>query len=86
KLALAGVGDGQLMTMIGKGGTAQGPLFEVALQPQGLSIEAWSELLGLLEIDNAKRIAERLQRWRDARVNLTIDGTRLVFSANGTRR
>jgi hypothetical protein len=72
--------------MIGKGGTTPGPLFEVALQPMGMSASAWAELLGLLEIDNATRVAERLQRWRDARVNLTIEQQYLVLSATGTRR
>ena len=86
KLALAGVGDGQLSTMIGKGGTTPGPLFEVALQPMGMSVDAWAELLGLLEIDNAKRVAGQLQRWRDVRVNMSIDQKYLVLGANGTRR
>jgi hypothetical protein len=86
QLALAGVGEGQLLMMIGKGGTTPGPVFEVAVQPLGLSIESWTELFKLVDIDNAKRVAERLQRWRDARVNLTIDGTRLVLAAHGTRR
>lgn len=85
-LALAGIGDGQLATMIGKGGRVPGPVLEVAVQPQGLSVESWSELFALLDIDNAKRVAERLQRWRQARVNLTIEGSRLVLAATGTRR
>jgi hypothetical protein len=85
-VAYAGIGDGQLSTMIGKGGRVPGPVLEVAVQPQGLSTESWSELFELLEIDNAKRVAERLQRWRQARVNLTIEGSRLVLAATGTRR
>jgi len=86
QVALAGIGDGQLLTMIGKGGATKGPLFEVAVQPLGLSVESWTALFELLDIDHAKRVAERLQRWREARVNLTIDGSRLVLAASGTRR
>ena len=85
-IALAGIGDGQLLMMIGKGGTVPGPLLEVAVQPLGLSTESWTELFKLLEIDNANRVVERLQRWRAARVNLTIEGSRLVLVASGTRR
>jgi hypothetical protein len=85
-LALAGIGDGQLSTMIGKGGRVPGPVLDIAVQPQGLSTESWSELFELLDIDNAKRVAERLQRWRQLRVNLTIEGSRLVLVATGTRR
>lgn len=85
QLALAGVGDGQLLTLIGKGGTVGGPLAEVAVQPQGLSVESWTELLRLLDVGDARRVAERLQRWRDARVKLTLDGSRLVLAASGTR-
>ena len=86
RLALAGVGDGQLSTMIGKGGTVAGMLAELAVQPQGLSIESWTELLALVEVDHAKSVAERLQRWREARVSLSIDGPRLVLAASGKRR
>jgi hypothetical protein len=85
-LALAGVGDGQLLTLIGKGGSVPGPLFELAVQPHALSVTSWTELFQLLEIDDARRVAERLQSWRQARVNLTIEGSRLVLAATGTRR
>lgn len=86
RLMLAGVGDGQLSTMIGKGGTVPAVLAELAVQPQGLSIESWTELLKLLEVDHARSIAERLQRWRAASVSLSMDGPRLVLAASGKRR
>lgn len=84
--AFAGIGEGQLSTMIGNGAPVAGPLFDITAQPPGLSIESWTALLELLDIDDAKPIATRLQNWRQLRVNLTIEGTRLVLAATGTRR
>ncbi len=86
QLALAGVGDGLLAVLVGKGGTIKAPIAEVAVQPLGLSRESWIELLRLADLSNPKRITEGLLRWRQARVNLTMDGTRLVLAASGTRR
>ncbi|HLL22752.1 MAG TPA: hypothetical protein VK427_11500, partial [Kofleriaceae bacterium] len=86
QLALAGVGDGLLLAMIGSGGSVPGPLAELAVQPLGLSVESWTALFELAEIHNANAVATQLQRWREVRVNLAIEGTRLVLAASGTRR
>jgi hypothetical protein len=86
QVALAGVGDGLLIQLVGRGMAQKGPLLEVALQPLGLSIEAWTELLGLIDVDNPKRVAQGLHKWREAKLTARIEGTRLVLQASGTRR
>ncbi|MBA3820657.1 MAG: hypothetical protein H0X17_17325 [Deltaproteobacteria bacterium] len=85
-LALAAVGDGLLTAIVGTGGGAPGPVFAVDVQPLGLTAEAWTGLLELAGVRNAKRVVERLLRWRAAHLALTVDGTRLVLTAAGTRR
>ncbi|MDQ3369061.1 MAG: hypothetical protein M3680_26860 [Myxococcota bacterium] len=85
-LALAAVGDGLLTAIVGTGGGAPGPVFAVDVQPLGLTAEAWTGLFELAGIRSPKRVAERLLRWRAARLALTVDGSRLVLTAAGTRR
>ena len=85
QLALAAVGDGLLVQLVARGGTTPGPLAGVAVQPAGLSVEAWAELLALADVPRARTVAQQLQSWRDVRVNLTIEGSRLVLTAAGVR-
>ena len=86
QLALAAVGDGLLVQLVGRGGTTPGPLAAITVQPAGLAVESWAELLALVDVPRARDVAQRLQSWRDVRVNLTIEGSRLVLTAAGVRR
>ncbi|MGE0546711.1 MAG: hypothetical protein AB7O24_24560 [Kofleriaceae bacterium] len=86
KVALAGAGDGVLGTLIGKGGTAPGPLAAITIVPSRMSVDSWAALLELADLPRARRAAELIQGWREAKMALTIDGTSLVVSASGTRR
>lgn len=85
-LALAAVGDGLLAAIVGQGGSQPGPVFALDVQPLGLSREAWEALLELVDAPHARRVVERLLAWREARISLAIDGSRLVLAASGTRR
>lgn len=86
QLALAAVGDGLLVQLVGRGGTVKGPLVQLGLQPLGLSIESWTDLLELLDVDHPKRVAEALQKWREARLTAALEGRWLALSVTGTRR
>jgi hypothetical protein len=86
QLALAAVGDGLLVQLVGRGGTVKGPLFDLALQPLGLSLESWTAVLELLDVDHPDRIATYLRTWRDARLTASLEGSWLVLSLAGTRQ
>jgi len=85
-VALAAVGDGLLASIVGQGGATPGPVFSLDVQPLGLSREAWQALLELVDAPHARRVVERLLQWREARISLAIDGSRLVLAASGSRR
>ena len=85
-LALGAVGDGVLARVVGTGKTVTGPIAAVDVAPPALSAEAWKFLIGALEIGRTDRIVERLLRWRDGHVSLTVQGTALVLAASGNRR
>lgn len=86
KLALAGAGDGVLASLVGKGGTTPGPLAAISIVPSRMSVESWTALFELADLPRARRAAELIQGWREAKLALTIEGTSLVVSASGTRR
>jgi len=85
-LALAGIGDGVMMKLVGSGATVKGPLAAVDIAPPALSADAWTMILDALDIRHGDRIVERLLRWRDGHVALTLDGSELIVSAAGNRR
>ncbi len=86
RIALAGMGDGMLARVVGKGVGAPGPVAAVGLAPPGLSKEAWEFLLRTAGIPRAGAIAERLLRWRDVQVGVTVEGPDLVLKVSGNRR
>ncbi|MBA3462938.1 MAG: hypothetical protein H0T46_23485 [Deltaproteobacteria bacterium] len=85
-LAMAGVGDGLLARVVGSGATVRGPLAAIDVVPPALSADAWKMLLSALDVGRVDRIVDRLMRWRDGHVMLTIEGSSLVLSAGGNRR
>jgi len=85
-VALAGMGDGVLASVVGKGPAATGPLVAIDVAPPVLAKEVWIKGLEILNAPQASWLAEHLVRWRDGHVALSLDGTRLVLEASGNRR
>jgi hypothetical protein len=85
-LAFAAVGDGLLAKIVGGGGGARGPLAAIDIIPAAMSVDAWKTIFGAIDRRNAAVFVERLMRWRDGHVAVTIEGSSLVVSAAGTRR
>lgn len=85
-VALAGMGDGVLASVVGKGPAASGPLVAIDVAPPVLAKEVWIRALDILNAPQATWLAEHLVRWRDGHVALSLDGTRLVLEASGNRR
>ncbi|MBS1122956.1 MAG: hypothetical protein H6Q90_5184 [Deltaproteobacteria bacterium] len=90
-LALAGMGEGLLARAVGKGsGVAGAParstVMALDLMPPGLSRDAWVFLLRAARIPGSDKLADRLLRWRDGHLVLTVEGTHLVFQASGNHR
>ena len=86
QLALAGVGDGLLMKMLGAGGMMKGPVAAIDVAPPALSAEGWHMLLAAIGIRRVDDVVAQLMRWRDGHIAVTIDGTSLVVTAAGNRR
>ena len=86
QLALAGVGDGLLMQMLGAGGMIKGPVAAIDIAPPALSPEGWRLLLASIGIGRVDDVVAQLMRWRDGHIAVTIDGTSLVVTATGNRR
>ncbi len=85
-LALGAVGDGLLARVVGTGATVRGPIAAIDLAPPALSADAWKFVIRSLDLGRTDRIVERLLRWRDGHVALSVQGTSLVLSASGNRR
>ncbi|MDB4963034.1 MAG: hypothetical protein JWP01_3033 [Myxococcales bacterium] len=85
-LALAAVGDGLLARVVGGGGGTRGPLAAIDVVPAAMSVQAWKTIVGAIDRRNAAVFVERLMRWREGHVAVTIEGTSLMLSAAGTRR
>jgi hypothetical protein len=70
------------------------PIFALDVAPPAMSAEAWATVLqGLAQRSlpgspgpAAKRAAERLLRWRAARVAVTAEASEIVLTASGDRR
>jgi hypothetical protein len=84
-LALAGVGDGLLVQMLGTG-MVKGPVAAIDIAPPALPAEAWKMLLRTIGIGSVDDVVTQLMRWRDGHIAVTIEGTSLVVTATGNRR
>jgi hypothetical protein len=87
--AMAAVGDGLLAQVVGDGSTASGVLAAIELRPAGLTKAAWSFLL-----ENAADVRRegaredtirRLNRWKLATFEVTLEGDLLHVRARGER-
>jgi hypothetical protein len=78
-LALAGLGEGELAAVVGPAG-ARGPLLAIDVSPPAMPHEAWSGLLGMVNLR-----PDALLRWRELHLALSLDGARLVLDASGSR-
>lgn len=86
QLALAGIGDGLLGTLVGTGAVTRGPLAAIDIAPPALGPDAWTALVRLIGVRGAEDVVEQLLRWRDGHIAITIEGTSLVVAAAGNRR
>jgi len=86
KLAMAAVGDGLLAKVVGSGKTVPGPVASIDILPPAMSAEAWRTLLGAIDRRDADVFVERLLRWREGHIAVTIEGTSLLVAATGVRR
>lgn len=86
QLALAGLGDGLLGTLVGTGAVTRGPIAAIDVVPPALGLDAWKALVRLIGIRGADDVVEQLLRWRDGHIAITIEGTSLVVRAAGNRR
>lgn len=80
RLALVGVGDGELAAIATPPGTG-GPLFALDAAPPAMPPAAWRGLLGLVNLG-----PDALLRWRELHLGLALDGARLVLEVSGVRR
>lgn len=86
RLALAGVGDGLLIQMVGTGAMTTGPLAAIDIAPAALPAAAWKMLLQSIGVGRVDDIVAQLVRWRDGHITVAIEGTSLVVTATGNRR
>ncbi len=85
-LALAAVGDGLLAKIVGTGKTVPGPIASIDILPPAMSPEAWKTILGAIDRRYAEVLVERLMRWREGHIAVTIEGSSLLVAATGVRR
>ncbi|MGN6104624.1 MAG: hypothetical protein ACTHU0_05945 [Kofleriaceae bacterium] len=91
-LLLAGIGEGAIVRALGSGAPSHataavpGPLLALELAPPAMSQRAWAGLLELAGVASPQPIAEALSGWTDLHLSLTLDGSRLVLEAAGSRR
>jgi hypothetical protein len=85
-LALAAVGDGLLAKVVGSGKTVRGPIAAIDILPPAMSPEAWKTVLGAIDRRYAEVFVERLMRWREGHIAVTIEGSSLLVAATGVRR
>jgi hypothetical protein len=86
KVALAAVGEGLLAKVVGTGTLVPGQVAAIDILPQAMSAEAWKTILEAIDRRSAEGLVERLMRWREGHVAVTIEGTSLLVAATGVRR
>lgn len=85
-LALAAVGDGLLAKIVGSGRTVPGPLATLDILPPAMSPEAWKTIIGAIDRRYAEVFVDRMMRWREGHIAVTIEGSSLLVAATGVRR
>jgi len=86
KLALGAVGEGLLAKVVGTGTLLPGPVAAIDILPPAMSAEAWKTIIESLDRRSAEGLVERLMRWREGHIAVTIEGTSLLVAATGVRR
>jgi hypothetical protein len=94
KLALAALGEGLLVKLVGPGAATPGPIFALDVAPPVMSAEAWATVfqviversLGGSPGPAVRRAVDRMMRWHDAHLAVTAEPTELVLTASGNRR
>jgi hypothetical protein len=82
--ALAGLGEGVLAAAVGQGPPQgpPGPILAIDVSPPAMPLEAWAALFEMLDL----RPPALLASWRELRLAVFIEGTRLVLDASGRYR
>jgi hypothetical protein len=85
--AFAGMGDGMLDKLVmGAPGTGA-PIFAIDVHPPAMKPDAWRYLVAQMSNERfAKAAVERLMRWRDGHIAISLDHDTLVIDAAGNRR
>jgi hypothetical protein len=96
--AVAALGDGMLARVFAPAAPAPAPapapLIAIDLAPPAMSVQAWGSVLHAL-VDHelsgppgpaTRRMVDRLMRWRDLHLGVTVEPSELVVSLSGHRR
>jgi hypothetical protein len=89
-LAVAAIGDGIVEKLLAPGSPRAGALFHLSLRPNDIPVETWDMFLEyVLEVrrpEARQRTIARVRKWQTADIDATLDGSRIVITAAGTRR
>jgi hypothetical protein len=94
ELAVAALGDGVLAKLLAPGPSSVAPVFALDVAPPAMSAAAWETVVTSLarrELSGSagpatRRIVERLMRWRDGHLGVTLGRSELVLTISGHRR
>jgi hypothetical protein len=86
RVFLAAMGDGLLERAASGPPAPASSVVAIDLVPAGLPVDVWQWLFEQAELPSPKRLAQRLQAWRDIHLGARLDRDRLVIEAQGNRR
>jgi hypothetical protein len=86
RVAFVAVGDHLLADLVGSGKGAPGPLAAIDVLPPAMDGGAWEWILEKVVGWRAKSFVQRLMRWHDGHIAVTVSGASIVVAASGTRR
>ncbi len=86
QVAFVAIGDHLLADLIGTGTGVRGPVLAIDVLPAAMDAAGWEWMLEQVIGRRAKRVVERLMRWHDGHLAITVDGSSVVLAASGTRR
>jgi hypothetical protein len=86
RVFLAAMGDGLLERAASGVSGAAPEVVAIDLMPAGLPVDVWAWLFAQAELPSPKRLAQRLQTWREIHLGARLDRDRLVIEARGNRR
>jgi hypothetical protein len=85
--AFAAMGDGMLDKLVMGAPQVNPPIFALDVRPPEMKPDAWRWLVALVSGERfAKSAVERLMRWHDGHLVISLDRDTLVIDAEGNRR